>query len=128
VYPFLQPICDITAMMAAATSITIFLGVHEVTKRQGNLSWQESHDQPHSLISTRKCGWDRRWDGFFGDRKLNQVASTTGTWHLQSNLPLHYQITVSWTMWSPVAQARSHVEFWKFDFKVFCRRCGEWCT
>lgn len=41
-------------MMATATSITITLGVHEETKREGILSLQEPHEQLHSLISGSK--------------------------------------------------------------------------
>lgn len=34
--------------MAATTSITIILGVHEKATREGILSWEEHHDQPNS--------------------------------------------------------------------------------
>lgn len=112
---------------------SIMLGVHEETKRDSILSWWEPDDQHHFLISRSKWGRDRGWDRvvvfFLQKTKLGFLYE----WNLElaaqppSSLPDHSP--VSWTMWSPVAQvATDHVESWKSDFKLLCRKCGKHCT
>lgn len=78
-------------MTAPATSMTIVLGVHEKTTREGILSCGTS-GTTQFLISRAKeaVSWIEM---DFSVQKTE--LSTTRVWHLQYNLPLHYQITDS---------------------------------
>lgn len=113
---FLGIKCDRTAMMAATTSITIILGVHEKTTREGILSWGTSWSTQFLISRTKEAVTRIEMD--FSGRKTE--LSTTRVWHLQYNLPLHYQITVLSAKRSPVDEAAvGHIESWNFDLTCF---------
>lgn len=133
-YPFLQPKCDITAMMAAATSITIALCWECMRRPKETASCLGGNLMTNPIFWSQEAneagigGWDRVvffWQktklGFLYEWNLEPAAQPP------SSLPDYSP--VSWTMWSPVAQvATDHVESWKFDFKLLCRKCGKHCT
>lgn len=108
-------------MMAATTSFTIMLGVHEKTIREGILSWQEPHDQPNSwsLEGKEAVTWVEM--DFSGQKtKLGSLYNwgMAPAVQLPSSLPDYF--TVRWTVWIPVAQAAiGHIESWNFDLRCF---------